>query len=141
MVEAIEISASLREQLAQEARNAFPRECCGLVEGVREGAIVRIVRLHATRNLVDASDRFEIDPKSQFALMRALRGTGREVVGCYHSHPNGRAEPSARDLAEAGEMDFVWLIVAVAGEVSSLDAHVFDGQVFRRLRLTETPCA
>ena len=47
------------------------------------------------RNLADTPDRFEIDPAEQIKLMRALRGAGREIIGCYHSHPNGSAEPSA----------------------------------------------
>ena len=69
----------------------FPRECCGLIEGERHGDTAVAVALHATRNLAEASDRFAIDPAAQFALLRALRGTGRDIIGCYHSHPNGHA--------------------------------------------------
>ncbi|HEX4860738.1 MAG TPA: M67 family metallopeptidase, partial [Rhizomicrobium sp.] len=105
-MKAFAIDAALCAQIAAEARAAYPRECCGLIEGMREGATVRATALHPTANLADAPDRFEIDPREQFRLMRE----GRTLVGCYHSHPDGRAEPSARDAEYAFDGDFVWLI-------------------------------
>jgi proteasome lid subunit RPN8/RPN11 len=109
------LPTALRAQIAREARLAFPRECCGLIEGLRDGAAVRATTLHPTRNLAAEPDRFEIDPAEHIRLLRALRGTDREIVGCYHSHPQGRAETSPRDRADAREDGFVWLIAAVDG--------------------------
>jgi proteasome lid subunit RPN8/RPN11 len=106
----------LRHQLAGEARAAFPRECCGLIEGVRREDVVEVARVHPARNLATEPDRFEIDPAQHIALLRNLRGTGRDIVGCYHSHPNGSPLPSARDLAGAADENFVWLIVSTHRE-------------------------
>ena len=117
------LDAALRARIAAEARAAYPRECCGLIEGVREDEAVRATALHPTANLADAPDRFEIDPKEQFRLMRE----GRTVVGCYHSHPDGHAEPSARDGEYAFGGDFVWLI---AGGQDRLAAYAWDGARF-----------
>lgn len=113
----------LRAQLLAEARAAHPNECCGLVEGV--GALV--TALHPARNLAAAPDRFEIDPALQFRLKRE----GRKVIGCYHSHPGGAAEPSPRDAQGASEAGFVWLIAA--GE--AVGAFLWDGARFERLEL------
>ncbi|MBI3676589.1 MAG: M67 family metallopeptidase [Proteobacteria bacterium] len=107
------MAASLREQIAREARAAFPGECCGLIEGDCDGVRIRVTAVHPTRNLAKENDRFEIDPIEQFALLRAARARGGEIVGCYHSHPNGRVEPSARDLENAAEEGFLWVIAAV----------------------------
>jgi proteasome lid subunit RPN8/RPN11 len=126
---------ALRTQFAAEARAAFPRECCGLIEGVREGDAARALKLHPARNLASEPDRFEIDPAAQFALLRALRGTERAVIGCYHSHPNGKAEPSPRDREGAGEEGFVWLIVALAAADASPSLAAFAGSDFRALSL------
>ncbi len=115
------LGAELRAQLLGEARAAHPRECCGLLEG--EGAA--ITALHPARNLAAASDRFEIDPALQFRLLRE----GRKVIGCYHSHPDGAAEPSARDAQGACEVGFVWLIAA--GD--AIGAFVWDGHAFQKL--------
>jgi proteasome lid subunit RPN8/RPN11 len=116
---------AFRSQIFAEARAAYPRECCGLLEGSAR----RITALHPTRNLAAAPDRFEIDPAEQFRLMRA----GRRIVGCYHSHTGGRAEPSPRDAEQASEAGFLWLICA-----DGLGAYVWDGAGFRPLVLRET---
>lgn len=101
----------LRHQILAAARAAFPRECCGLILGVRHGGDAHALALHPARNVAAFSDRFEMDPADQFAALRAARATGQAVIGCYHSHPNGVAWPSARDLAGGGEENFLWLIV------------------------------
>jgi proteasome lid subunit RPN8/RPN11 len=136
MANTLALSEALREQIAREARAAFPRECCGLIEGVVEGGAAKALALHPTRNLGTAPDRFEIDPAAHIRLLRSLRGTGRALIGCYHSHPNGKAEPSPRDLEGVGEDGFIWLIAAlgVDGPVM-LTAHIFAGGGFRALDL------
>ena len=107
------LSHVLHDQLAAEARAAYPNECCGLIEGVRTGDTIEAVAFHPTRNLAAASDRFEIDPAEHIRLLRSLRGTGREIVGCYHSHPDGEPTPSPRDRDSAHDEDFVWLIAGL----------------------------
>ena len=110
-----DLPRELRAQVEREARDALPRECCGLIEGTREGDTLRALALHPSRNFAPEPDRFEIDPALQFALLRRLRGMGREIVGCYHSHPNGRPEPSPRDRDCMASDGFVWLIAALEG--------------------------
>jgi desampylase len=102
----------LRAQILREAEDARPRECCGLIEGLREAENFRIIALHPSRNLAERPDRFDIDPYDQFAAYKAARAQSRGIIGCYHSHPNGRAQPSAADLAGAGEENFLWLIAS-----------------------------
>jgi proteasome lid subunit RPN8/RPN11 len=123
----VALPADLRAQILREAQVAGGGECCGLVEGSRDGDLFRIIGLHPARNLALAPDRFEIDPKDHLAAHKAARANGRALIGCYHSHPNGQAAPSATDLAGAGEDNFLWLIAA--GE--SLNAFVYrDGSFF-----------
>ena len=113
-MEALILAPELRAQVLREARAASPRECCGLIEGVRDGAVVRATVLHPARNLSPKAERFEIDPADHFQALRTARARGHDIVGCYHSHPNGKAEPSPRDADGAAERDFVWLIAATA---------------------------
>lgn len=136
MLAALALPEALRAQIADAARAAFPRECCGLIEGVVAGETAQALAVHPTKNLGTAPDRFEIDPAEQLRLLRILRGTGRGLIGCYHSHPNGRSEPSPRDVDGAGEEGFIWLIAAldVAGP-AALSAHVFEAAGFRALPL------
>jgi proteasome lid subunit RPN8/RPN11 len=128
-----------RAQLEAEARAAFPRECCGLVEGVRVGGVIVVTRVHPTRNSAEAPNAFEIDPAEHIRLLRTLRPAGREIVGCYHSHPNGEPEPSMRDRQSAGESGYVWLITALMGEgAAATKAFLFDGNGFLPVPITTT---
>lgn len=114
----IELPPALAEQLHQEARAAGLRECCGLIEGARDSESFRVSALHSARNLAGPADRFEIDPRDHIDAIRRARANGRGIIGCYHSHPGGKAEPSVTDLAGAGEEDFLWLIEA-GGELGA----------------------
>jgi proteasome lid subunit RPN8/RPN11 len=135
MTAALILPDALRAQISIEATRAFPCECCGLIEGSRRNDSVVAAALHPTRNLAQRADRFEIDPAEQFRLLHALRGTGRSIVGCYHSHPNGRAEPSEHDLGH--EDGFVWLIAAVtAPENVALAAFQRGNNAFTPLTLS-----
>lgn len=108
----VELAAALKDAILAEAAGAFPRECCGLLEGVRDGGVFRVRAVHPVANTAMAADRFEIDPAAHLAVRKAARARGQAVIGCYHSHPDGRAQPSATDLAGAGENEFLWLIAA-----------------------------
>lgn len=108
----LDLPAELRAEILAAARAAHPNECCGLLEGVRENDVVRVIALHPARNLSGDARRFEIDPGDHIAAQKAARANGSAIIGCYHSHPQGRAEPSAADLAGADEDNFLWLIAA-----------------------------
>ncbi len=51
-------------QIAEEARAAFPRECCGLIEkAFAAGDLVYAVAIHATHNISPYADRLaRFDP-------------------------------------------------------------------------------
>jgi proteasome lid subunit RPN8/RPN11 len=102
----------LRAQILREAQTASPRECCGLLEGMRQNGSFRVRALHPVRNLSSDPARFQMDPQNQFAAQKCARAGGAAIIGCYHSHPGGRAEPSAADRAGAGQDNFLWLIAA-----------------------------
>lgn len=101
--------------IATAAEAAYPAEGCGLLVG-RGRRIVRVGRVVSVDNLERERrrDRFELDPVIRFATERAVRGGPERIVGHWHSHPDGRAHPSAEDIARAYEPDLIWLIVAVA---------------------------
>ena len=70
----------------------------------------------------DPARSFEIDPATLLAAHRDARGAGRRVIGHWHSHPNGRPQPSARDAARASESGQIWLIIA-AGNLTAWAPH------------------
>ena len=105
-------SEALAALLAHAARVA-PHEACGLLLG--KGA--RITEARPAGNAApDPARHFEIDPQALIDAHRAERGGGPRVIGYYHSHPMGPAEPSATDRAQAAGDGKAWAIVA-DGEV------------------------
>ncbi len=92
------------------AREADPCEACGLLLGT--GTHIHTAR--PTANVApDPAMHFEIDPATLIAAHRAARdGSGPEVIGYFHSHPNGLARPSATDVASAARDGRLWIIVA-----------------------------
>ena len=108
MATMIGISIAHRNELIALAR-ASPVEVCGLLLG-SAGQIADIVPCANVAD--DPATRFELDPRALIAAHRAARGGGPQVIGHYHSHPSGRAEPSMRDAADAAPDGSIWIIVA-----------------------------
>ena len=106
----IELTRELVGSILNEAARAFPDEACGLLLG-RDGRIEQAVS--AANVHPSPGTHFEIDPQALIDAHRAARHGGPEVIGYYHSHPTGPAEPSATDRARAAGDGRVW---AIAGE-------------------------
>lgn len=104
---AVRISSSLLTDILARAAASPDVEVCGLLFGDAD-------RIHAARPApnvaADPARAFEVDPAALFAASRAERTGGPRLIGYYHSHPNGDATPSSRDIA-AGERGKLWLIV------------------------------
>jgi proteasome lid subunit RPN8/RPN11 len=110
--ESIAITSDVLRAIVAHAADAAPRECCGLLVGTR----CRVDESVPTRNVDPNPTRFRINPAEHIDLNRRLRGSGRTVVGVYHSHVRSAAEPSDSDVAEASYPEFVHVIVSLAGE-------------------------
>ncbi len=126
----LHLSQDFRDEIIDAARATFPLECCGLIEGLCTADAWHVLAIHNARNLAeDPASHFLVDPQSHFELLRSLRGSERRIIGCFHSHPNGRAAPSASDRSQAIEDDFVWLIAS--GE--KVDAFELNAYVFANI--------
>jgi desampylase len=107
------IATDLHAFLLAQAADNPTREVCGLLFGT----VDRIEAATPCRNVAaDSACRFEIDPAALVAAHRAMRAGGPRLLGHYHSHPTGRAEPSPRDAADAAPDGALWLILG-GGEV------------------------
>jgi proteasome lid subunit RPN8/RPN11 len=104
----------VRAALISHARREAPLECCGFLVGARGR-----VRFAMAMQNVDPRprSRYRIDDRQHIQIRRWLRRLSPplEIVGVYHSHPNGDARPSATDRAEALYPDWLFAIVSLAG--------------------------
>jgi proteasome lid subunit RPN8/RPN11 len=134
-------SAALAAIIAA-AKASYPDECCGLLVGRRDGAMLNVAQVVAAPNTApNPSRHFEVDPAVLLTTHREAREAGQEVLGPYHSHPRGAARPSATDTARAADAGVggeVWLIVPVDGDGAGAPcAFVFDGQAFIEIGIEE----
>jgi proteasome lid subunit RPN8/RPN11 len=142
VIERLLIPTEVLVQIEDEARSAYPRECCGLLVGQWNGNTAEVFLAHPALNIAERDDRFEIHPGTQFAVLRGVRGTGREIVGCYHSHPNGGAKPSSGDAVGASEAGLVWLIAGVAAAgPCTIKAFLFSADNFALLKTCQAVSA
>ncbi len=101
------ISRGALDAITAEAGASPDSEVCGLLFG-RPGLIETA---RSCRNVAaDPGCGFELDPAALVLAMREEREGGPAIVGSYHSHPNGRQDPSARDVDAA--VRGLFLIVA-----------------------------
>jgi proteasome lid subunit RPN8/RPN11 len=131
----IRLPPELLAEMRRLAEAAYPEECCGLLIGRREAEAVVVTRQAPSPNVTAGNRRrtFEVSPQVRFDLMRELRDGPETIVGHYHSHPDGAAEPSATDLAMAWEPDLAWVILAVPGGQAAFA--VEEGPEFRAIDL------
>ena len=99
-------SAAQRAAVRRHAEEGYPNEICGLLIGGRAGGekVVREVMPveNAWEQLDEQRRRFLISPAVLMREERRLRGTGQEILGFYHSHPDHEARPSETDR------EFAW---------------------------------
>lgn len=103
----VRISRSLIDRIAALAGETAD-EVCGLLLGSTDH--VQAIR-PAANVAPDPSRHFEIDPAVLIAVHRETRRGAPAMIGHYHSHPSGIAEPSATDAACAAPDGALWIIV------------------------------
>jgi proteasome lid subunit RPN8/RPN11 len=114
----IRIREAILAEMSGHARRTPRKECCGLLAG-NDGVITRA--FPATNAASKSGTSYEIAPEELFRLMRAIRSEGLQLLGIYHSHPNGASEPSARDVAQAFYPDAAYFIVSPQAVSSNVE--------------------
>ncbi|MEI6643930.1 MAG: M67 family metallopeptidase [Novosphingobium sp.] len=108
------LTSAAHTAILAAAEAAHPHEACGLLLG--HGGHIETA-LPAANVHPEPQHHFEIDPAALIAAHKAARSGGPQVIGYFHSHPNGLARPSATDAAQASGDSRIWAIAA-AGVVT-----------------------
>jgi proteasome lid subunit RPN8/RPN11 len=100
-------------QVQSHARREPEQECCGLLAGRED----MITRAYPARNAAThPAKEYEIAAEELFQLMREIRDAGLQLLGIYHSHPNGLQEPSPRDIELAYYPSAIYFIISMDEE-------------------------
>ncbi|MGA0198587.1 MAG: M67 family metallopeptidase [Prochlorotrichaceae cyanobacterium] len=119
------------QTMVEQAQQAYPQECCGLLLGQKRGDdrycrkiwptanawapdIAQDFRLElAAESLYHSqADRYWIDPQDLLTAQKWGREHGQIILGIYHSHPNHPAIPSERDRHWAWS-SYAYLILSI----------------------------
>ena len=132
MTNSIQIHAAVLQSLIDHARQNPRVECCGFLAG-REGIITRA--FPAENIAAKRATSYEVATKEIVQVMREIRAATLEMLGIYHSHPNGRGQPSETDIATVGYPEVAYFIISLAANANA-DANaavrafvIRDGQV------------
>ncbi|GAB4491707.1 MAG: M67 family metallopeptidase [Saprospiraceae bacterium] len=110
----IHIEPNIEQLMLDDARQAFPDECCGFLFGKEKGENRVLTDILVVNNSKegDKRRRFEIAPKDYLKAERYADKSGQTLLAVYHSHPNHPAIPSEHDRV-AAQPFFSYLIVSV----------------------------
>lgn len=111
----LELGEKHRERIRALAEAAYPLECCGILVGeCRPDGVKKVLECVPAENQRKDSlaNRYLIDPAFLFRLERELQGSGKGILGFFHSHPDAPAVPSQYDLEHAWPW-YSYLIVSV----------------------------
>lgn len=123
----IYLSSEHFSALKKHCEECSPEEACALLIGVPFGDDeYQVTSVALSKNIAaDQSRFFEIDPGLRIKLEKELRNERETIIGVFHSHPNGPAEPSKHDERMIIERHLVWLIAAVNdSKITQLNAFV-----------------
>ncbi len=148
----LQLQTQHQEQIAAQAEQLYPEECCGLMIGLLDHSSQpetrRVVEIWPTQNTWTAdvmerdgiddspsetSDlgkerRFWIDPKELLVAQKYAREHKLDIIGIYHSHPDHVAVPSECDRTFAWPQ-YSYLIVSVQqGKAQDYQSWTLDDQ-------------
>lgn len=117
--------------MRSEAEAHSPEEACGLLAGEIIGDRYDARLVLPITNMLHSRVRYQLDPQEQLNAFNYIEEQHLELVGIYHSHPNGPDTPSPTDIAEAYYPEAVQLIWSHRTEEWRAYAYLIqEGQVF-----------
>ena len=96
------------ELICAEAERHAPEEACGLLAGLGENVQAVIPVANALHSLF----RYRMEPTEQLKAFLEIEQQGWELIGIYHTHPQGPEGPSPTDKAEAYYPEAVYVILS-----------------------------
>lgn len=104
------LSRSHLDQMLDAVRQNPDEEVCGIVAGSISGSDYQVELVIPVVNELHSPVRFRMAPQDQLDAFYLIEAQGLELVGIYHSHPNGPSHPSATDISEAYYPEAVQII-------------------------------
>jgi proteasome lid subunit RPN8/RPN11 len=85
------------QAMRRHVSRCAPLEACGLLCGNKE----RVERSQGIPNAEKSPVRYRMEARAQWHAFQRIEADRLELIGIYHSHPNGPDQLSPTDVAEA----------------------------------------
>ena len=100
--------------MVEHAQKEKPNECCGLLAGVRDGDVLRVLAWHPLVNEANSEREYQSEPHSMLQATKSMRAAGHEILAIYHSHPTSAPIPSRTDRERNYSVDVVNFIIGLS---------------------------
>jgi proteasome lid subunit RPN8/RPN11 len=118
------------EEIIQHAREGKPHEICGVLGGERHEDEARVEFTRRVENVSETPRvNYLMEPEDQLEAIDDVEDRG-EVIGFYHSHPEGPEEPSETDAARANWPDHSYVIVSLGTDEPVVGSWIWTGERF-----------
>ncbi|MEJ5240110.1 MAG: M67 family metallopeptidase [Anaerolineales bacterium] len=97
MAQSLRLQKEHWQAMERHVRAQAPLEACGLLAGRND----RVEKVFLMQNAAQSPVRYRLDGAEQLQVFEAIEAAGMELVGIFHSHPQGSPFPSSIDIREA----------------------------------------
>jgi len=113
------LSKQQAQTIVRLATESKPAEVCGLLVGNRE----QVREVIPIQNIaINPSHRYVMDSSELAGQLSITSGVGQDLIGFYHSHPQGDPILSATDWHESLWPGYVYLVVGLKRKQAGLAA-------------------
>ncbi|MFA5873510.1 MAG: M67 family metallopeptidase [Anaerolineales bacterium] len=125
MAEKLILTRNHWQAMRRHVSRRAPLEACGLLAGKNN----RVESTLGIRNADRSPVRFRMEPRAQWRAFQRIEAAGLDLIGIYHSHPNGPDHLSPTDIAETmyPVAQIIW--VRVDGEWRARGFQIEGGKV------------
>ena len=99
------LNRQMLDTMCAHVESCLPLEACGLLAG-KENFVRQVLTV---TNQAKSPVRFRMDPFEQIQAFEWMESNGLDLIGIFHSHPEGPETVSVADIAEAA-YDVVYII-------------------------------
>ncbi len=113
MTQKISIPRTLANRLLTLAQLTPTLEICGLIATDAN----KKHHIYPIDNVADAPQHnFEMHPQQQITAFKSIREKQQTLFAIYHSHPDGEAKPSTKDINDSAYHHALNIIISLSTE-------------------------
>ena len=110
--------------LSDHSLKEEPNEACAILYGNINGEENTVKEIWLTKNDTPSPIEFTLSAEQTWEMDQKRKELNLEIIGIFHSHPNGEAFPSTTDKKFMQNNPYVWIIYS--GINKNFRAHILE---------------